>query len=325
MQKEREYGIDLVRIYAMFLVIMGHIIGQGGVLAAIPLGSLEHNVALFLKIFSLCSINIFGLISGYVGYGTKFKISHIIKLWLQILFWTVLIAAFFIMIYGIPMDLQLVRITFLPIMTKTYWYMTAYFIAYFLSPLINFVVKKSNNIVLYTGAICILFTISVILTTSGNNAIWLCVLYFIGATIRKTDIKNKNCTKIWGYVGGYLFCVVVTWLMVIYQETEIVFVNKFLWAIFGGRYDGIWPSSLTMFFSALFILFTGIHIKPSSKSIVAIKVVTPSILSIYLIHVHPLIFEKFNDAFSFMKDYTGLGIIGLTICVACFIFIICYK
>ena len=32
MKKERKYGIDVIRIYAMFLVIMGHIIGHGGYL-----------------------------------------------------------------------------------------------------------------------------------------------------------------------------------------------------------------------------------------------------------------------------------------------------
>lgn len=30
MEKGREYGIDFIRIYAMCLVIMGHIIGRGG-------------------------------------------------------------------------------------------------------------------------------------------------------------------------------------------------------------------------------------------------------------------------------------------------------
>lgn len=78
-----------------------------------------------------------------------------------------LIAAFFIVIKGIPINLQLAGITFLPIVTETYWYMTAYFIVYFLSPLIN-CGKKASNIVLYGSGICILFIVSVILTTSGN-------------------------------------------------------------------------------------------------------------------------------------------------------------
>ena len=321
MEKGREYGIDFIRIYAMCLVIMGHIIGRGGVLAATTLGLTKHNIALFLKIFSLCSINIFGLISGYVGYGAKFKFSHIVKLWLQILFWTVLIALFYIVTRGIPILFDLVRITFLPIMSKTYWYMTAYFIVYLLSPLINILVKRTNDMILFGGAICILLTFSVILTTSGNNAIWLCALYFIGAIIRKKDIKKKSCLKVG--VCGYLLCVVVTWFMAISKETGTVVWNKSLWALFGGRYDGIWPSSITMFFAAFFILLVGINIKLYSKAIIIIKKVTPSILSIYLIHVHPLIFDELADAFSFMEDYTGLGIIGATIYVVCFIFIGC--
>lgn len=321
MEKGREYGIDFIRIYAMCLVIMGHIIGRGGVLTATPLGSTEHNIALFLKIFSLCSINIFGLISGYVGYGVKFNFFHIIKLWIQILFWTVLIALFFVVARGIPIHFDLVRITFLPITTKTYWYMTAYFIAYLLSPLINIFVKRTNDIILFGGAICMLFTVSVILTTSGNNAIWLCVLYFIGAIIRKIDIKKKSYIKIG--VCGYLFCVVFTWLAAISKEAGTAVWNKFLWAIFGGRYDGIWPSSITMLLAALFILLVGMNIKLNSNATIIIKIITPSILSIYLIHVHPLIFDELADVFSFMEDYTGLGIIGTTIGAVCFIFIGC--
>ena len=61
----------------------------------------------------------------------------------------------------------------------------------------------------------------------------------------------------------------------------------------------------------------------AKKSIVVIKRVTPLILSIYLIHVHPLIFGEMGGAFSFMRNYTSLGIIGCTLCAVCFIFIVC--
>ncbi len=76
---KREYGIDLMRVFGMILVIIGHIVGAGGVVEVSEIGTSQHYTAVFLQAFSMCSINIFGLISGYVSYGKKLRIRSLIN------------------------------------------------------------------------------------------------------------------------------------------------------------------------------------------------------------------------------------------------------
>lgn len=314
---KREYGIDLMRVFAMVLVILGHIVGAGGVVEASEIGTSQHYMAVFLQVFSMCSINVFGLISGYVGYGKKLRFRALIKIWLRVLFWTMTITLLFFILGWIEMDDNLVRKTMLPVISKTYWYITAYFIVIILSPLLNIILKKMNIWLIYISVICGAALLSIVITTSGNNAIWLMLLYIIGATIRKSNVLQYK--KYWIGIAGFGISVIITYAAIIAQENGAIIWNKTLWAIWGGRSDGLWPSSITMLIAAIFVLEIGINIRTSQKMNDLLKKTTPLILSVYLIHVHPLIFNSFNGKFIFLTRNSfaleGILIILITLIV----------
>ena len=67
-KEKRNYGIDFLRIYSMFLVVLLHSLGQGGLLYNLSMPDKQHSFVWFLEIFAYCAVNIFGLISGYVSY-----------------------------------------------------------------------------------------------------------------------------------------------------------------------------------------------------------------------------------------------------------------
>ena len=67
----RNYGIDMLRIISMIMIPILHVLGHGGILDATEQLSLKYNVAWFMEIAALCSTNVYGIISGYVGYGTN--------------------------------------------------------------------------------------------------------------------------------------------------------------------------------------------------------------------------------------------------------------
>ena len=50
---ERNYGIDLLRIFAMFMVVVLHCLGQGGILNNATLNSVQYKFAWFMEILSL--------------------------------------------------------------------------------------------------------------------------------------------------------------------------------------------------------------------------------------------------------------------------------
>lgn len=68
MQK-RNPGIELLRIFSMFLIIILHINGAGGLkLACTPLG-LKYELVQLFQVCAFCAVNCFALISGYVSTG----------------------------------------------------------------------------------------------------------------------------------------------------------------------------------------------------------------------------------------------------------------
>jgi hypothetical protein len=51
----------------MLMVVVLHILGQGGVLKTARPLSVEYEIAWFLEILCYCAVNCYALISGYAG------------------------------------------------------------------------------------------------------------------------------------------------------------------------------------------------------------------------------------------------------------------
>lgn len=75
-----------MKMLAMFMVVILHVLGIGGVLnRCVPL-SLNYEVSGILETCAYCAVNCFALASGFVMVNTKFKYHRIIVLWLQVVF-----------------------------------------------------------------------------------------------------------------------------------------------------------------------------------------------------------------------------------------------
>ena len=134
---KRSYGIDLLRMVSMLMVVTLHILGQGGVMALCPIGSPAYAATWFLQTLVLCGVNCFGMISGYVGVNSRFKVSKGLKLWLQVFFYMLSITVlFYIFKPSAVIPVMWLR-AFLPVTLKQYWYVSAYFIVFIFSPFIN--------------------------------------------------------------------------------------------------------------------------------------------------------------------------------------------
>ena len=93
---QRNYGIDLLRLVAAFYVIVLHTVNQGGIYEACDSLSYQNNLCRLLMIFSICAVNIFGIISGYVGYRdtkSSASLSGYLTLWFSVVFYSVIICA----------------------------------------------------------------------------------------------------------------------------------------------------------------------------------------------------------------------------------------
>lgn len=312
-EKSRNYGIDLLRMTCMYMVVILHICGQGGILEAAE-GTQNGAVAWFIRILAYCAVNCYGLISGYVGIDAKYKYSNLIVLWLHVIFYTVVITVCFA--FAMPGSVgkgEVLNAVF-PVMRKQYWYFTAYFCMFFFIPAFNLVVDsmppkqlKALVIALFVlfSLLPTLFHSDVFGVNGGYSALWLGVLYLFGAYIKRNGpVPGARAEK---YAVLYLLCVVLTWgfRMVI------------------GSYLDIYTSP-TMVAAAvcLLILFAGINTTPVIRKM--IMIFAPLSFGVYLVHTHPLIWSYvMKNRFAEYAALTSVQLVFAVFAAALMIYLVC--
>jgi len=146
--RQRNYGIDLLRLVSMFYVVLCHCFSQGGILPTLIPDTPEQTMALFVFYLTLCCVNIFGMISGYVGYNEEAKplrFSTYGMVWLQVVFYSVGITVIFELINSEAATLQDLIRGFTPVTSNLYWYFSAYTGLFFLMPLLNAGIRGCDN------------------------------------------------------------------------------------------------------------------------------------------------------------------------------------
>lgn len=195
--KERMSNIELLRILAMFMVVSLHYLDKGGFLKQFPAGGLQGNfLPWILEAFCIGAVNIYVLIAGYFMVDSRFKISRAVKLWLQIVFYSVLIPAALIGIGILPMkDLTIYEILqyIFPVYMEQYWFGTEFLFLLLLSPVLNAGVKAMEQkqlkkllavLVAAASVIPSVLPVSLSYDKAGYNLLWFLVLYVTAAYIR---------------------------------------------------------------------------------------------------------------------------------------------
>lgn len=231
---ERNYGVDFLRILSMFFVIILHCLGKGGVLDAAKQGTAQYSSAWLLETVAYCAVNIFGMISGYVGYSEtpkKTKYSNWILMWLQVVFYGAVTTVVFQLIMPDAVTKKDFFEMFLPVSKELYWYFTAYTALFFLMPLLNAAIRSCTEKQLKQMLIIILvvFVFYDNVTRkfgmeAGYTCLWLILLYLIGAIMKKCRIGEK--IKPLPAFAGILALVVVSWLWRLYgREIKLLGVG----------------------------------------------------------------------------------------------------
>lgn len=91
---QRNYGIDFLRLVSAFYIIILHTIYQGGIYYCVIPGSAQEKICQVLLSVFYCAVNMFGIISGYVGYFDSekdYKFKNYILLWIQVVFYGIVI------------------------------------------------------------------------------------------------------------------------------------------------------------------------------------------------------------------------------------------
>lgn len=294
---KRNYGIDLLRMTAMGFVTALHIIGIGGVITGSELLSGQFLTAQLLRIAMLCAVNCYALISGFVGWDKKPKLSGLLSLWLRAVFFCVMITAFFSRNHTFDYKIWLNAV--LPVTTGQYWYLTAYAGLFVLMPLLNFAVghMPRRELTVTLGGILFLLCVLPIspLTDAfflhdGYSVLWLAVVYLLGGYLGKYDILSRLSARTWGllYLGAVLFAwaprMIALWLKPIY------------WSMAYGNIL-IEYTSPTIVLAAVSLVALFSRLRLPEQTGTKISRLSGHAFGIYLLHAHPLVFRYLLENF----------------------------
>lgn len=326
-KRQRNYGIDLLRIVAIAMVVMLHVLGKENTLHTTQKLSANFNAAWLLEIASYCAVNCYALISGYVGVNSKHKASNIVMLWLQAAFYSVGATLIFRLFVPGSVDNQMLVKSFFPVVTEQYWYFTSYFLLFLFLPFVNFAINKLSRKQLKAvliGIFVFLFAITTplfngtVIFDDGYNMLWLAVMYIFGAYFSKYNVFEKS-SKI-KLLLIYFVCILVTWV------TKLVMVN----------YNDVLPQfvrnknflvsyvSPTIVIAGICLLGIFVNLNIGQKLGKVIVYVASLSFGVYLVHEQPLISRQFiRGNFVAFSDYPTLGMIFALIGTVILVFVIC--
>lgn len=330
----RNSNYELLRIVAMFYIILFHVILHGKVIEN-SFGTVSA-LALFIKCITIVHVNSFILITGYFQCKSSFKFSKVWRLVNASLFYKILVLLILIPLGVITLNyLQIIKeVSFFNI--RQYWFIKTYIFLYFLTPFIN---KLINNMSKgeFTKLLLTLFVILSLIPylvgmeefdNNGLNLYNMVFMYLIGAYLRFYPLDKsylfKKCSKQLFQVILISICI-----MCIIFNVSILFTSyvcRDLNLIFRDIYirvsSGYWYYSnpfVVIQSVAFFALFGTFNLK--SKFINKVSSLT---LGIYLLHDNMYMSQNLYDFLGVKGKpiYSSrfiLYILGVTI----LIFVVC--
>ena len=256
-RNKRETGFEILRILAMFFIMLVHLLNAGGMLKNAVDSTLPWHKLLYA--FFTPAVNVFVLVSAYFMVSSKLKLKRLINLWCQVVFYCVvsyLICSLFI--YD-DFSIKTLIGCFFPIIRKKYWFFSAYFVLMLLSPFLNKILNNATKKELY-GLSVLLFVLSYLYMKQPINQIfnlnvgysvaWFVCLYIFAGTLRlhPINIKKRYVLII------YLVSTALLWMF------NIVSIDNYWFYLISNSLD--YTSPLVVIASiSLLLMFSNVNIK----------------------------------------------------------------
>lgn len=292
---KRNYGIDMLRILSMVLIVTIHLLLQGDMTDCAGRSSAAYLWLVFCQSVAYCCVNCYALISGYVGVSSNYRYYKTVSIWLQTVFYSLTISVLFAVFSGEPLTAENWLQAFFPVTRRAYWYITAYVGLSLFIPFINKMLLSLSKKELYilSGTIIILFSVlqiiakrEIFITNKGYSLLWLVALYILGACVRLLKIDEYA-----GRAKGLILAAL---------GIAVSFVSEYVPTAVMGEKKGLLSQYNYIYFSVLltslgFLIFFA-QLRITRKSAISfVKFFSPLTLGVYLIHAHPLIWDRWLD------------------------------
>lgn len=283
MHKPRQSNLELLRILAILMVVMGHFIRQSGLLESETGTNEALNV--FLGSGARIAVNIFVLIGSWFMVDSAFKPGKAIKLYLATAFYCIPITLLMACL-GAAGGARNILQGLLPFFGRPVWFASAYISLIILTPFLNkaFLLPPKRQTCL-VGVLFVLYcVVSTIPSFSTIDYIadfsWFCVLYLAVGWAKGNDILGKVNVSKWVYA-----------LMAILIYAGMCFAVR---SALLGWVANYWLDNIRTLpnLACAFCLFV-FFIKTDIGSIRLINFLARSVFAVYIVHQVPA-FREFE-------------------------------
>lgn len=289
---KREFGIDLLKMMAMVMVVVHHILNAGveSSLSEKSLGA-EWTLQLF-HCFCYCAVDVFVMATGYIMCRLGFRYARIFKLWRQVVGYSLTLVIVACCVSRVRVGWHDWLEACFPVLTNQYWFFTQYFALFFLMPFLNRLVDNLSNremiVLLLTGgglfSFCSLAAgADLFVIKWGYSVLWFMYLYVLGSAIFKISLVIR-VKKLWTVVILAIGCAI---------SALGAIGSRLLPQLIGGgarvgdlAYSYTSPS-IVLEALALMILFGRIEVK-SERLQHIITFLAPSTFIVYIVHTNKL-------------------------------------
>ncbi|RPA60792.1 acyltransferase [Aerococcus agrisoli] len=273
--KERQQNFELLRIIAMFLIVVSHVITHNVMAKHLELSSVNTFLLSLLRSFIYICVNVYIIITGYFSINAKqLKFRKVLNVILLPGFISAILLITLMAFGAINFDIWRIIGKLFATFRGEYWFISNYFALYLFIPLLNKIIhsfsrKELQQWIFLTTLVGVIWpffieTEQIIAFNSGFSLIFFMYLYFVGAHIRLYGSFVKDLSKE-QYLGIYVGLGLITGILQ-FLFPQIDFLN----------YNG--PFEIIMSY-AFFMFISKITVKSTKINYIAMYT-----LSVYLVH-----------------------------------------
>lgn len=233
--KTRNSNLELYRIIVMLLIVAHHYVVNSGVMEEMAKDPLSIK-SVFFYIFGMwgkVGINCFVLITGYFMCKSKITIRKFLKLFLEVEFYNILIAAIFWLFGYHSLSFKDLCYVLVPMRMIGSNFTSCFMWFYLCIPFLTILVTNLNQIQHRLLVMLCMSIYTMAATLPGfevtmNHVSWYSVLFFIASYIRFYGLLPNVSTKFWGGMSiTFILLSVTAVLATIYIDSNW---DKHIWA-----------------------------------------------------------------------------------------------
>lgn len=333
--QSRQSNFELMRIIAMMMIIVWHIIIHG---------RLIENTAGFTNLFLnflLCiciiHVNSFALLMGYFQYEKEFSLRKFLKLFNSQWFYKIVFAVLALITGIVAISKTNFILEILPIGSpNNYWFIYCYLGTYLLSPFLNkfiaFIDKKDYRncliVCFFLFSVVAYITHGSIIDNNGSTIYQFIFLYLLGAYLHKYPVKDNIYLKKYSnnklmliFSLGFIFFTIINFLIQVFAiymiNTNNSIVRTISLYIIDSKY--YYSSPVTILQTVCFFLF----FETLSIKSKFINFVSSTTLGIYLIHDNSYVRTIIYKALKIDLSVHSKMHIAYSLSMSIVIFVIC--